>query len=48
MTELASLASKAWAYLRKPAVSHALLALALKSKYTATAAALLGALLGLQ
>jgi hypothetical protein len=48
MAELKSLGGKALNLLKKPAVSHALLALALKSKFTAALVPLAGALLGLQ
>jgi len=48
MSELKSLAAKGWNLLKKPAVSHALLALAIKSKYTAALVPLAAALLGVQ
>jgi len=48
MAELNAIASKVWAFLKRPAVSHGLLVLALKSKYTAATAALLASAFGLQ
>lgn len=48
MAELKVLGTNLVDFLKKPAVSHALLALALKSHYTAGAATLLAAALGLQ
>lgn len=48
MAEVKALAAKGWEFLKKPAVSHALLALALKSKFTAALVPLAAAALGLQ
>lgn len=48
MAEVKALATKAVAFLKKPAVSHFLLALAVKSKYSAVLVALIGAFLGVQ
>lgn len=47
MPEVKAIALKAWAVLKKPTVSHALLALAIKSKYTVALVPLIAALLGL-
>lgn len=48
MAELKIIATKVCDFLKKPAVSHALLALALKSKFTAALVPLAAAALGLQ
>lgn len=48
MQKVKQLAAKALAFLKQPAVSHGLLLLAAKSKYSAVLLALLGAALGIQ
>lgn len=48
MAEVKALALKGYAFLKRPEVSHALVILAAKSKYSALLLAAIGAFLGVQ
>lgn len=48
MTEVKALVTKTVAFLKRPEVSHALLLLAAKSKYSGLLIAAIGAFLGVQ